>query len=171
VALSKESSILCLSALLEIEGGQEAKARTIASEFEKRLEPEPRSYGKLIEAAVLLKHGKAPDAIGLLEQASKLTDSWMARFTLGRAYLAAGAFTEADAELDHCLKRRGEATEMFLDDLPTYHFVPQVYYYLGRAQEGLKSAGAKDSYRTYLSLKQKADVDPLVNDARKREAR
>jgi hypothetical protein len=59
---------------------------------------------------------------------------------------------------------------MFLDDLPTYHFVPPVYYYLGRAQEGLRSAAAKESYKTYLTIKQKADVDPLVEDARRRAA-
>jgi tetratricopeptide (TPR) repeat protein len=125
----------------------------------------------LIEAAALMKRGKAPEAIQLLEEARKLTDSWLGRLLLGRAYLEAGAFAEAHAELDHCLKRRGEATEMFLDDLPTYHFVPPVYYYMGRAQEGLRSAGAKESYRTYLTIKQKADVDPLVEDARRREAK
>jgi len=171
VALSKEPSILCLAGLVEVEAGQDAKARAIAAEFDKHLEPEPQSYGKLIEAAVALKHDKAPEAIKVLEEAGKLTDSWLGRLLLGRAYLAAGAFPEADAELDRCLKRRGEATEMFLDELATYHFVPPVYYYLGRAQEGLKSPAAKDSYRTYLAIKQKADIDPLVDDARRRESR
>ena len=168
VGLSKEESILCLAGLVDVEAGQEAKARAIVAEFEKHFEPEPQSYGKLLDAAAALKRGKAPEAIKLLEEASKLTDSWLGRLLLGRAYLAAGAFTEAHAELDRCLRRRGEATEMFLDELATYHFVPPVYYYLGRAQEGLQSAAAKESYRTYLAIKQKADVDPLVEDAKQR---
>jgi len=45
---------------------------------------------------------------------------------MGRAYLDAGAFTEASAEFDVCLKRRGEATSIFLDDVPSYHLLPAV---------------------------------------------
>jgi hypothetical protein len=65
------------------------------------------------------------------------------------------------------LKRRGEATALFLDESPTYHLFPPVYYYLGRAQEGLKSPAAADSYKTFLAMKEKAEHDPLVADARR----
>ena len=59
---------------------------------------------------------------------------------------------------------------MFLDDVPSYRVFPSVYYYLGRAQEGLGSPAAADSYRTFLAIKEKADpaTDPLVQDARRR---
>jgi hypothetical protein len=58
---------------------------------------------------------------------------------------------------------------VFFDDVPSYRYFPPVYYYLGRAQEGLKGAGAADSYKTYLSIKAKADPgDRLASDARKR---
>src|SRR5437899_6623441 len=43
------------------------------------------------------------------------------------------------SELEACLKRRGEATAAFLDEQPTYRLFPPLYYYIGRAQEGLKS--------------------------------
>ena len=49
-----------------------------------------------------------------------------------------------------CLKRKGEATSIFLDDFPSYRYFAPVYYYLGRAQEGLKSPAAKESYQKFL---------------------
>jgi hypothetical protein len=41
---------------------------------------------------------------------------------------------------------------------------------MGRAQEGLKSASAIESYKTFLSIKQKGDEQGLVADARRRVA-
>ena len=67
-----------------------------------------------------------------------------------------------------CLKRRGEALALFIDEQPTYGLLPSVYYYEGRVLEGLKSAGAATAYRTYLEIKQKAGEDPLLADARTR---
>ena len=46
--------------------------------------------------------------------------------------------------------------------------MPPVYYYLGRAQEGLKSDAARDSYEAFLIIKDKADGDWMVEDARQR---
>ena len=44
-----------------------------------------------------------------------IADSWLARFDLARAYVDAGAFTDASTELETCLKRRGEATDIYID--------------------------------------------------------
>src|SRR5207245_1800243 len=77
---------------------------------------------------------------------------------------------EDDSELEACLKRRGESTAAFLDEQPTYRLFPPLYYYIGRAQEGLKSPAANESYKTFLALRQNADRDPLVTDARRRSA-
>ncbi len=71
----------------------------------------------------------------------------MGHFDLGRAYLEARQFTQADSEFDRCLKRRGEALPLLLDDEPTYAYLPPVYYYQGRVREGLNSEGFADSYR------------------------
>jgi len=68
------------------------------------------------------------------------------------------------------LKRKGEASAVFLDDVPTFRAFPPVYYYLGRAQEGLKSPAAADSYKALLSIKEKGDEAGLVADARRRVA-
>ena len=92
------------------------------------------------------------------------------RFLLGAAYLEAGAFAEAHSEFDLCTKRRGEAAVLFRDDSPTAWLVPPMHYYLGRAQEGLKSPGAAESYRAFLAIREKGGDDPLVTDARRRLA-
>ncbi len=132
------------------------------------LEADPQAYGKLIEGEIQLKHGKPQAALKLFLESRKLADTWMDRFDAGRAYVEAGAFAEAGSELEACIKRRGEATALFLDESPTYHLFPPVYYYLGRAQEGLKSPAAVESYKIFLGLKQNADRDPLAADARRR---
>jgi hypothetical protein len=92
----------------------------------------------------------------------------MGRYLLGRAYLDAGAFTEADAELERCQRRRGEATALFFDEVPSWRYYAPVVYWRGRAQEGLKSPAAADSLKTFLALKADASGDPLVADARRR---
>jgi hypothetical protein len=48
---------------------------------------------------------------------------------------------EANAEIETCIKRRGEASALYLDDLPTFGLVRSVYYYIGQVQEALKSPG------------------------------
>ena len=100
----------------------------------------------------------------------QLLDTWIGHFVLGRAYLEDGAFTEAHEELEVCLARRGEASALFVDEVPSFRYLPPVYYWLGRAQESLKSPAGADSYRAYLAIKQNAEpgADPLIEDARRR---
>jgi eukaryotic-like serine/threonine-protein kinase len=74
---------------------------------------------------------------------------------------------EADSEFDRCLKRRGEVLELFMDNVPTYGYLPAVYFYQGRVRDGLKSPGAADSSRQYLAIREKANEDPLVAQAKK----
>src|SRR5581483_1142000 len=154
-----------------IESGKEAKALSIASRLGAELEAEPQHYGKLIEGEALLKRGRAREGLAKFEEAMRLADSWLAHRDRGLAELALNAFPEAEADFEACAKRRGEATAIFLDDVPTFHDFPPVLYYLGRAREGLGSgASALDSYRQFLAIKAKSDRDPLVADARKRDA-
>ena len=167
----KSEMVRFTAAMALIEAGQDTRARALATEFASRLEPDPQSYAKLIEGEIELKRGRAAAAVKLFSDAQQLADTWLARFARGRAYLEAGAFTEAYAELDLCVKRHGEATEVFLDDVPTYHLVPPAYYYLGRAQQGLNSAAAAGSFQKFLALREKGDADPMVSDARRRLAK
>jgi hypothetical protein len=115
-----------------------------------------------------LKRKDFARAIGRFHEAQASLDTWIGHVLLGRAYLEASQFTEAHSEFDLCLRRRGEAFSVFLDDLPTLRYLPQVYYYLGRAQEGLKIPAAKESFRRFLEIKIQAAGDPMVEDAKRR---
>jgi tetratricopeptide (TPR) repeat protein len=168
VALDKAEDRLFAAASIYLQAGQVAKARTTAAGFQNKLEAGTQAYAKIIEGEISLKHKSAREAIKQFEEAQKLMDTWMGRFALGRAYLEAEAFTEADSELDLALKRKGEVTAIFLDDTPTYRYFPPVHYYLGRAREGLKSPGAAQSYRGFLAIKERGAPDQMVTDAKRR---
>ncbi|MGB9461519.1 MAG: hypothetical protein WCA94_11580, partial [Candidatus Acidiferrum sp.] len=165
---SKNPSVLYRGAQAYIAAGQEEKALQLVAPLSQKLEAEPQVYAKLTAGEAQLKKGNARDALNSFQEAQKLADTWLGHFDLGRAYLDAGAFTEASSEFDVCVKRRGEATSVFLDDVPSYHVLPAVYYYQGRAREGLHSPGAAESYKTFLAIKEKGAGDPLVADAQRR---
>jgi tetratricopeptide (TPR) repeat protein len=157
------------AARIYLAAGRPSKARTLASELASRLEPDPRAYALLVEGEIDLLDGSPREAARHFQEAAAIADTWLGRFDLGRALLDAGAFAEAHAEFEHCLTRRGEATAVFLDDRPSYRYVPPVYYYLARAQEGLGSPAATRSYEAFLAVK-KTEEDPLVREARRRLA-
>jgi eukaryotic-like serine/threonine-protein kinase len=146
--------------------GELDKARELAKGLSAELQIEPQAYGKLIEGEAVLKDGDGRGAVKLFTEANNILDTWMGRFDLGRAYLEIGAFAEADSEFDRCVKRRGEALGLFID-LPTYGYFPPVYYYQGRAREGMKSSGFAESYKKYLSIRGKAGEDPLLAEVRR----
>jgi hypothetical protein len=56
---------------------------------------------------------------------------------LGLAYLQAGYYAEALAEFETCMKRRGEATALLIDDMPTFRRLAPLPALLTRAQNGL----------------------------------
>jgi serine/threonine protein kinase/tetratricopeptide (TPR) repeat protein len=155
------------AARVYVAAGEVATARALAAGLASELQIEPQAYAKLIEGEAALKEGNGRGAVKLLTDANNLLDTWMGRFDLGRAYLEIGAFVEADSEFDRCNRRRGEALALFLD-LPTYGYFPTVYYYQGRAREGMKSAGFAESYKKYLSIRGKAAEDPLLAEVRRR---
>jgi tetratricopeptide (TPR) repeat protein len=149
--------------------GEEAKARELAAGLANELQTEPQVYAKLIEGEIALKNGDGRGAVKIFTDANNLLDTWLGRFDLGQAYLAIQQYPDADSEFDRCLKRRGEALSLFLD-LSTYGYFPPVYYYQGRAREGMKTAGFADSYNKYLSIRRQAPEDPLLPDSRRRAA-
>jgi len=148
--------------------GDDARAQELATGLGSEVQTEPQAYAKLIQGEIALRTGDGRRAVQLFTEANNLLDTWIGRFDLGRAYLETGSFTEADSEFDRCLKRRGEALALFLDEVPTYSYLPPVYYYQGRAREGMKSTGFAESYRRYLSIRGKASEDPLLAEVRRR---
>ena len=153
-----------------IEAGQYSPVQGIITQLSGRLDPDGQAYAKLLEAEMSLKRGESKRAIALFLEAQKLSDTWIGRLDLGRAYIEAGAFTEADSEFETCLKRRGEASAIYLDDVPTFRKRPPLEDSLGRAQEGLKSPAAAESYKTFLAIKKNGDETGLVKDAERRLA-
>jgi tetratricopeptide (TPR) repeat protein len=156
-----------LAARILIEAGGIATAKAVAAEFASQLGAEPQAYGKIIEGEIALKNGETGQAVKILSDANNLVDTWLGHFDLGRAYLATGAFAQADSEFDRCITRRGEALSLFDED-PTYGYFPPVYYYQGRAREGLQTAGFTSSYREYLKIRGNSTQDPLLPEVRKR---
>ena len=107
------------------------------------------------------------EAIERLSEAAEIADLWLVRFHLGRAYLEAGYFVEALDEFTLAQDRHGEATALFLDDLPTYRYLATLPYWQGRAQTELgMSDAAASSFNAFLARRPAGG--PLADDARQR---
>jgi len=171
LSISQSVPVRVLAARILVELGETAKAQELANGLVSEVQPETQAYGKIIRGDLAFQRGEKIEAIKMFTDANQLLDTWIGRFELGRAYLEAGQFVEADSEFDRCMKRRGEALEIFLDNVPTIAYFPPVYYYQGRVREGLKSPGFAEPYRTYLSIRGQAVEDPLLADIHHRLGR
>ncbi len=165
----RQTNVLFQSARAFIQGGRPDRAMELAAVLDSRVQSDPQAYAKLMEGEVRLQAGELDEAIRLFREALDLSDTWLGRFDLGRAFVENGAYLEGKKELEICLERRGEASAAFLDDVPSFRYLPPVHYYMGRAKEGLNDPSAMEHYRTYLSIKDKGE-DPLVEEARRRLA-
>jgi tetratricopeptide (TPR) repeat protein len=155
------------AALMYLELGQADKSQEIAVGLGQQLPPKARAHGLLIDGMIALENGEHVRAIDALSSAIELADLWLARFYRGRAFLEGGFFAEALDDFMACQGRRGEATAVFLDDLPTYRYMATLPYWLGRAQEGLgMTAEARENYTTFVGYR--PEGDPLADDARQR---
>jgi tetratricopeptide (TPR) repeat protein/predicted Ser/Thr protein kinase len=168
LANSHSIQIEFLAASIFVDAGDFAKAQKLAASLSSELSSEPQAYSKIVAGLIALKRKDANEAVKQITAANNLLDTWIGRFELGRAYLEAGAFTEADSEFDQCVKRRGEAIELFADNVPTYAYFPPVYYYQGRVREGMKSDGFAEFYKNYLSIRGQSSEDPLVPEIQHR---
>jgi len=168
LASSPSVKIRFLAARVFLEAGALARAGTLSAALGTELQAEPRAYALIIDGLTALKNGNARRAIKDLTDANGLLDTWIGHFDLGRAYLEAGAFPQADSEFDRCIKRQGEALSLFLDEEPTFGYYPPVYYYQGRVREGLNSVKFAESYRAYLAIRGKSTEDLLLPEVRRR---
>ena len=167
--LSEHESVRFPAALVLVEAGRDAQAEKIAVDMENTLQSHMTAYAQLVRAAIAERDGRFGPAVELFRESLKRRDTWLGRFMLGRLYIETERYTEALGELDACMKRYGEAGDVFFYDFPTVRYLPPLYYYLARAQEALGSAAAKTSYEQFLSLRGNADPpDPLAADAKER---
>jgi tetratricopeptide (TPR) repeat protein len=128
------------------------------------------AYAALIRGEIAAVQKRSAEMVEAYRDAQKRHDSWFGRFLLGRAYVETGHFAEALAELEIAAKRHGETTDAFFTDHQTLRYLPPMYYWLGRAQEGLGAIGsARTRYEEYVKLRPEADPgDALMADARER---
>lgn len=168
--VSDRASIAFLAGRELAKGGQTREAFEIVRKLLQRLDAESLANARVLEGEIALEENDPRKAIERFKTAQQFADSWLGRFGLGRAYLAAGAIAEADSEFDLCFKRRGEATAVLLDDVPTYRLFAPVLYYQGRVRQELGSPDASASYEAFVALKANGDEQGLVADARTRLA-
>jgi tetratricopeptide (TPR) repeat protein len=169
-SLSQHEATRFPAARVLLRAGQEEQALQIAADLDKQLQRQTMSYAGLIRGEIALQGGRIGEGIEAFREAQKRHNNWFSRFLLGRAYVEAGHYPEALAELELCFKRRGEAADAFFYDMPTLRYLPAMYYWLARAQEGVGSRSeARTSYEQFLKLRGDANPpDPLVADAQAR---
>ena len=168
LANSKSVKTRFLAAHTFIEAGEIERARPLIDGLASELQAEPQAHAQILEGEVALANGDARQAIKVLTEANNRLDTWIGHFILGRAYLEARAYAQADSELERCIKRRGEALSLFVDEDPSYGYLPAVYYAQGRVREGLQNAGFTESYKTYLTFRGQSKEDPLLAEVRRR---
>ena len=168
VSMIRDESTLVPAALILLNAGRQEEARGLAKELAAQLQPRHRAYAALVEAEIARTNKRYAEAIDHIAKATALADVWLARYVQGVTYVEAGRYPEAQGELQACLTRRGEATAMFFDDMPTLRYLAPLNYWLGRAQDGLGMKSAADHYQRFLALRPETPNDPLVTDARKR---
>ena len=167
LANSKTMAVRFLAARVFVAAGALDQAQALATSLSAELPATPQAHGKIIQGEIALKKGDAREAIRILTEANTLLDTWFGRFALGRAYLEAGAYPQADSEFDRCISRRGEALSL-MDEGATYGHFPVVYYYQGRVREALGTAAFADAYREYLKIRGASTEDPLLPEVRRR---
>jgi tetratricopeptide (TPR) repeat protein/tRNA A-37 threonylcarbamoyl transferase component Bud32 len=167
LGLSQVVKVRFLAARIFLEAGQPKLAEPLVAGLLAAPQPEPQAYGRLLQSMIARMDNDYASAIQAAEEANAKLDTWIGHFELGRAYLQARRYPQADAEFDRCITRRGEAVLLFLDEEPTYGYFPMVYFYQGLVRDGMK-VDAKDKFRAYLKIREAAGEDPLIPDLRRR---
>ena len=169
LSVKRLESVAMPGARIFAAGGRTAEARALATELSKNLQSQTRAYGRIAEGEIALQEDRVNDAVEAFRAAAGLLDVWLAHFDLGVAYVRAGHHAEALSEFETCMKRRGEATAVFLDDTPSFRYLASLPYWMGRAQEGVGMTGpSKDNFKAYLAIRAASARDPLAADARRR---
>ncbi len=154
-------------ALLFLTIGDSESAMLIADTLAERLQPQDRAYSALIKGLIALSSGDSITAVESISGGVDLADLWLLRFYRGIAYLEAGYGAEALDDFTACFERRGEASAIFLDDLPTWRYMATLPYWLGRAQQELGMLHeAKQNFMMFAARRPEGDV--LADDARRR---
>jgi tetratricopeptide (TPR) repeat protein/tRNA A-37 threonylcarbamoyl transferase component Bud32 len=168
--LSQHESIRYLAARILLAAGRVEAADGLALELENRLQSQTTALSALIRGEKALANGQLGTAMRELRLAREEFDIWFGHYLMGRAFFDAGHFPEALDEFDHCVRRKGEITDVFLVDSASLRYFPPALYWLGRSQEELGSSdAARELYTEFVALRGEAEPpDPLAADAEAR---
>ena len=128
------------AALIFLAAGENERAQTIADGMSGQLQPQRRAYGAMLDALPDIAAGRTVNAIDKLTVALELADLWLIRMQLGKAYLEADYAAEAMAEFETAASRRGEASAIFLDDVPTWKYLSTLPYWQARGSAGTRNS-------------------------------
>jgi tetratricopeptide (TPR) repeat protein len=171
VSVTRQPGVVVASARVLARARQSAAVGPLVSGLERDLQPHPRAYAQIIQGEIAARNGRTIEAVEAFQSGRKLADLWLGRLQLGIAYVEAGHYAEGLSELDEALKRQGEATALFLDDMPTFRYLADLPYWVARAHAGL---GAQEpairEFRRFLDTRGANRRAPYVADAGRRLA-
>jgi tetratricopeptide (TPR) repeat protein len=167
IELSTQDTIKFAAARIFVGNGDAAGAEEVRNALTAKLQPQSRAYGLVIQAMIERQSGNPAAAVDLLREALVLADLWLIRFELGRTYLEAEFFAEALSEFTSCNDRRGEASAVFLDDMPSFRYFAELPYWTARAEQGIgMQSSSLQNFERFLALR--PEGGPLADDARQR---
>ena len=134
---SRHDNVLLPAARVYVTLHREAEALALARELHARATEQARAYASIVNAEIALLQGNAATAIDTLRDVVERTDLWLAHFILGTAYVQSQRYTDAVGEFEMCGTRRGEATILFMDDVPTTRYVAALQPWMARARAGV----------------------------------
>jgi tetratricopeptide (TPR) repeat protein len=168
---SRGETVLVAAARVLLAAGRESEARQLAMELSGQTQGYSRAYTGIVQGELARARNAPVEAVEALRGAQKAADLWLVHYLLGVSYVEARRFPEAIAEFDTCVRRRGEAVAIFLDDMPSLRYLATVPYWHARAQEGLGlTPQAINNYKQFLALRATA-TDALTKEARGRLAK
>jgi len=158
-----------MAAAVAVEAGSDTGAPGKIEAWSRNPFPEWRLYGKLLAGDRARAANRPGDAIATYTDAALIAPSWMTHERLGRAYLAAGAWADAERELAWCLEHRGEAA-VFMT--PTLSYLPDVMLAIARSKDRRHAAAGelRAAYAAVVALAPDAQHDPITDEARRRIA-
>ena len=130
-----DDGIHFLAAQALIDAGDDVAAQQLATDLERKLQRQTKSFALVIKGSIAANQRRLSDAVDAYREAQKYQDAWFSHLLLGRAYIEAGHYVEALAELETCATRASEVTDLFDANTTTLRYLPPLYYWLGRAQE------------------------------------
>jgi tetratricopeptide (TPR) repeat protein len=167
VPMSSDTSTLFRAASVLARIGAQKLAADAATSLLAHPGLHARIFSTLLSGDELRAEGRVREAVRAIESGHP-GELWLTHASLAQAELDAGAFEDAERELELCQSRMGEGADALLDTTPTIRYLPGIRYALARVREGLGRADAKKAYEEFLAMEPNAQHDPRVLDAKKR---